>query len=245
MAIAAATAFVGAVTASGPVEAAEKGAGHIRSSAGSAAVAEAAVQQSSEEALAAYTQARRALNYRDFQRAADLFRLARDGAPGSQLAVDAAYWEAFSLYRVGDVQAYRRALDVLEAQRHQASETGRDAEALYVRIRTELAMSGDPGAVAAITGSAGSNREQPDHGDVLDVRLRHEAAEDHQRRKQAVPAAHDGAANRHKRHHGHHRNMRGPGTCQEARHTPGEDQARERQKHDKRSVIPAGHAGQR
>jgi HEAT repeat protein len=155
MAIAAATAFVGAVTASGPVEAAEKGAGHIRASAGSAAVAEAAVQQSSEEALAAYTQARRALNYRDFQRAADLFRLARDGAPGSQLAVDAAYWEAFSLYRVGDVQAYRRALDVLEAQRHQASETGRDAEALYVRIRTELAMSGDPGAVAAITGSAG------------------------------------------------------------------------------------------
>jgi hypothetical protein len=114
-----------------------------------------AIQQGSEEALSTYNQARRALNFRDFRRAADLFRMARDIAPGSQLASDAAYWEAFSLYRLGGSPAYQRALEVLEAQRHEASATGRDAEALYVRIRTELAVAGDPGAVAAITGSVG------------------------------------------------------------------------------------------
>lgn len=115
---------------------------------------ERAQQQTTAEALAAYHQARRALNYRDYRRAADLFRVARAGTPGSQLAVDAAYWEAFSLYRLGGADSYRLALEVLEAQRHEASETGRDAEELYLRIRAELAVGGDPAAVAAITRSA-------------------------------------------------------------------------------------------
>jgi len=145
-----ALAMAGLAGAPGPLAAAEAAAAAIGPREGG----ERALQQTTAEALAAYNQARRALNYRDYRRAADLFRVARDGAPGSQLAVDAAYWEAFSLYRLGGAESYRRALAVLEAQWHDASETGRDAGELYVRIRAELAVAGDPGAVAAITRSA-------------------------------------------------------------------------------------------
>ena len=138
-----------ALTAEGPAGAAFATAGPA-----GAASAEWAIQQVAAPTRAAYQQGREALNFGDLRRAADLFAVARDGAPGSRFAADAAYWEAFALYRLGGAEDYRRALEVLEAQRGSDAETGRDTEELYVRIRAALAMSGDPGAVAAITRSA-------------------------------------------------------------------------------------------
>ncbi|MEN8374032.1 MAG: HEAT repeat domain-containing protein [Gemmatimonadota bacterium] len=113
-----------------------------------------ALQQTSPEIMVLYRQAREALNVGNYRRAAALFRVAGEGALDARLAADAAYYEAFALYRLGGVDNYRRGLAVLEQQRVGAAAPGRDTEELYVRIRSALAMAGDPGAVAAINRAA-------------------------------------------------------------------------------------------
>lgn len=123
---------------------------------------------------ASYMEAREALNGRDYARAALLFRNARLGAPSTRVATDAAYWEAFSLYRVGGVDAYRRALATLES----AAAAGRDADELYIRIRTELALSGDPAAVAAITRSASLGQRSGTGPATISVGGRHTPVSD-------------------------------------------------------------------
>ncbi len=96
-----------------------------------------------------YRAARSAMNRGEYGRAAALFRQVTERFPKSEYAGDALYWQAFALYRRGtndgDLDAAVRALEA-QSKRYPKSSTLRDAQALLVRIRGELARSGDEGA---------------------------------------------------------------------------------------------------
>jgi HEAT repeat protein len=103
-----------------------------------------------------YRAARQALGRRQFDTAADLFGRLPARYPVSAYAPDAYYWQAFSLYRVGDDAGLRSALAALEAQRSkfpQAATQG-DAAALERRIQGELARRGDRTAAVAVERAA-------------------------------------------------------------------------------------------
>lgn len=103
-----------------------------------------------------YRAARAALNDGDYDRAADLFRRVAATYPRSTPAADALYYEAFARYRAGGTTNLRSALATLDAQRsrYAAAATRDDAAALAVRIRGELARSGDADAAAAVADGA-------------------------------------------------------------------------------------------
>jgi HEAT repeat protein len=99
-----------------------------------------------------YRAARQALGRREFDSAADLFGHLPARFPASAYAPDAYYWQAFSLYRVGDEAGLRSALAALQTQRAkfpQAATQG-DAAALERRIQGELARRGDRTAAVAV-----------------------------------------------------------------------------------------------
>ena len=100
-----------------------------------------------------YRAARAALSDGEHERAASLFRQIHERYPRSAYAPDALYYEAFALYRAGGERRWRRALQVLEAQRtrYARAETRGDATALATRIRGELAKLGDADAAADVT----------------------------------------------------------------------------------------------
>jgi HEAT repeat protein len=103
-----------------------------------------------------YRAARQALGRREFESAADLFGRLPARFPVSAYAPDAYYWQAFSLYRVGDDAGLRSALDALRTQRTRfpKAATQGDAAALERRIQGELARRGDPGAAVAVERAA-------------------------------------------------------------------------------------------
>jgi HEAT repeat protein len=119
-----------------------------------------------------YRAARQALNRYEYRRAAQLFRQLRDRYPRSEYAGDAAYWEAFSLYRVGTMDDLRTGLRVLESQqnRYSKEEIQADAAALATRIRGALAMRGDRDAARAVERAAQGNG-QPCDKEEIDVRV--------------------------------------------------------------------------
>jgi HEAT repeat protein len=115
-----------------------------------------------------YRAAREALNRYEYRRAATLFRQLRDRYPRSEYAGDAAYWEAFSLYRVGTIDDLRTGLRVLESQqnRYSKEEIQADAAALATRIRGALAMRGDRDAALKVERTAQGNGQTCDPEDI-------------------------------------------------------------------------------
>lgn len=101
-----------------------------------------AVAETSEDY---YEQARYALNRSEYQRAAELYGLAYDQDNSSDLAGDALYWQAFSLYRVGGTSALKHAARLLERQmeRYPDASTRDDGNDLRARLYGELAQRGE------------------------------------------------------------------------------------------------------
>jgi HEAT repeat protein len=125
-----------------------------------------------DQADSLYRAAREALNRYEYRRAAQLFRQLRERHPRSEYAGDAAYWEAFSLYRVGTVDDLRTGLRVLESQqnRYSKEEIQADAATLATRIRGALAMRGDRDAARQVVRTA-QGSGQPCDKEEMDVRV--------------------------------------------------------------------------
>jgi hypothetical protein len=104
----------------------------------------------------AYRDAREALNRGRFATAADLFGQIYGKYPRSSYAGDAYYWQAYALSKRSGDDALRKALDVLQLQREKApnASTRSDAETLAIRIRGQLARSGNEDAAATIAATA-------------------------------------------------------------------------------------------
>lgn len=107
-----------------------------------------------------YSEARAALNRRDYQRAIILFRQLRESYPSSVLVGDSYYYQAFALYRMANDQnsarardSYMQAVELIETQasEHSDAATRRDAESLMARIDGAMARSGDAEARAAVS----------------------------------------------------------------------------------------------
>ncbi len=78
----------------------------------------------------------------DYRGAAELYRAAVRRFPTSMRLSEAMYYEAFALYRAGDLPRARGALDALRERFPQQAARG-DANALRARICGELARQGD------------------------------------------------------------------------------------------------------
>ena len=115
----------------------------------------------------------------DYRGAAELYRSALRRYPGSMRLSEAMYYEAFALYRAGDLAKARGALDTLRDRFPQAASRG-DANALRTRICGELARQGDSACaeeVASVSASAAARptpravAECPDGDDDDDSRI--------------------------------------------------------------------------
>jgi HEAT repeat protein len=109
--------------------------------------------QAEDPADSLYRAGREALNQRQYRRAAELFSQLTRRYPRSNYAGDALYWEAFALYRAGEL---RPALGRLEEQkrRYPSASTAGDADALATRVRGELARQGDPASAERVVREA-------------------------------------------------------------------------------------------
>ena len=92
-----------------------------------------------------WRQARRSLNSRQYEEAADLFRDLRRRFPRSTYVADAYYWEAFALSRRENEDDIERALELVDTQisRYPDARTRREARDLSARLRSWLAARGD------------------------------------------------------------------------------------------------------
>lgn len=111
--------------------------------------------QARDAADTLWRNAREALNRTEYRVAASLFRQLREKHPTSRYTADAAYWEAFSLYRIGTADDLRNALAALRAAQASGGQSTReslqsDAVSLATRIQGALAQRGDPAARRAI-----------------------------------------------------------------------------------------------
>lgn len=99
----------------------------------------------------AYDHAQQLLGSEDFRSAARAFGEFRAEHPDHDLAASAAYWEAFSLYRVGDSRRLQQARELLiEAGKRYGDEASEDREELLARIEGRLARLGDAEAAEEI-----------------------------------------------------------------------------------------------
>jgi HEAT repeat protein len=115
----------------------------------------------------------------DYRGAAELYRSAVRRFPASTRLSEAMYYEAFALYRAGDLSKARGALDTLRDRYPQAAARG-DANALRARICGELARQGDSACaeeVASVSASAAARStpraaaDCPDGDDDDDSRI--------------------------------------------------------------------------
>jgi HEAT repeat protein len=97
-----------------------------------------------------YTAARAALAERNYARAAALFHDITSRYPESTYRATAAYYEAFSRYRLGDIDNLRRAYGILTAS---PKATG-DATALATRVCAALVHKGDGSCKQQLTADA-------------------------------------------------------------------------------------------
>ena len=104
----------------------------------------------------------------DYRGAADLYRSAIHRFPASMRMSEAMYYEAFALYRAGDLSKSRRALDVLRERFPQAAARG-DANALRTRVCGELARQGDSACAEDVATVSASAAVRTDVADVRDV----------------------------------------------------------------------------
>ncbi len=86
----------------------------------------------------------------DYRGAAELFRVLRQRYPKSSRLGDAMYYEAFSLYRAGDLPRARTTLDDLKRS-YPAQAARGDANTLRTRICGELARQGDGNCAEEVT----------------------------------------------------------------------------------------------
>lgn len=100
-----------------------------------------------------YRAARRALNSREYGRAAELFDSIVRRYPKSEYAPDALYWKGFALYRDGSLENAASALDEQEKKYRNAPTRG-DARALLIRIQGDLARRGNAKAGEAVDSAA-------------------------------------------------------------------------------------------
>jgi HEAT repeat protein len=96
----------------------------------------------------AYRSAYELLNRGEWRRSASAFATITQRYPNSGYVADALYWQAFSLYRIGNTDDLQTALRSLETMRskYPQAKTQSDAAALSARIRGTLASRGDRGA---------------------------------------------------------------------------------------------------
>jgi HEAT repeat protein len=92
-----------------------------------------------------YKAAYELLNRGEWRRSATAFGSIPQKYPNSGYAADALYWQAFSLYRIGNTDDLQTALRSLETMRtkYPQAKTQSDAAALTARIRGALAARGD------------------------------------------------------------------------------------------------------
>ena len=92
-----------------------------------------------------YRSAYEMLNRGEWRRSATAFASIPQRYPNSGYVADALYWQAFSLYRIGNTDDLQTALKSLELMRskYPQAKTQSDAAALTARIRGTLAARGD------------------------------------------------------------------------------------------------------
>ena len=92
-----------------------------------------------------YKAAYELLNRGEWRRSSTAFASIPQKYPNSGYAADALYWQAFSLYRIGNTQDLKTALTALETMRtkYPQAKTQSDAAALTARIQGALAARGD------------------------------------------------------------------------------------------------------
>ncbi|MBI3792284.1 MAG: HEAT repeat domain-containing protein [Gemmatimonadetes bacterium] len=91
----------------------------------------------------------------DYKGAAELFRAVRQRYPKSARLGEAMYFEAFALYRGGDPQRARLALDEMKSRYPQQAARG-DANTLRTRVCGELARQGDGSCAEEVTRASAS-----------------------------------------------------------------------------------------
>jgi TolA-binding protein len=110
-----------------------------------------------------YRAGREQLNRSDYRGAASTFERIVDRFPKSTYAGDALYWQAYSLYRIGERDELRQAAQLLQRQRsaYPRAATRGDGDALLARVNGALARLGDTDAAERITERGRSTAEQP------------------------------------------------------------------------------------
>jgi TolA-binding protein len=104
----------------------------------------------------AYRVARELFNRGEYGQAVQAFRSLPTRYPNSQYAPEAAYYQAFSLFRIGGTTELREALAALEASRtkYPNARSRAEASSLAMRIRGVLANRGDAQAAAELRATA-------------------------------------------------------------------------------------------
>ena len=122
-----------------------------------------AAWQADDPADSLYRAGREQLNRGDHRRAADTFERIVARYPRSTYAGDALYWQAYSLYRTGEIGQLRQAVRVLDRQRaeYARAATRGDADALAIRVKGELARRGDSRAAEDVATRGRTVAQQP------------------------------------------------------------------------------------
>ena len=104
----------------------------------------------------AYRVARELFNRGEYGQAVQAFRSLPTRYPNSQYAPEAAYYQAFSLFRIGGTTELREALAALETskQKYPNARSKAEAASLATRIRGVLAQRGDAQAAAELRAAA-------------------------------------------------------------------------------------------
>ena len=121
-----------------------------------------------------YRSAYELLNRGEWRRSAAAFASLPQKYPNSGYVPDALYWQAFSLYRIGNTDDLQTALRSLETMRtkYPQAKSQADAAALMTRIRGTLASRGDRDAERALRQAVS---EQPTQCDREDQAVKAEA----------------------------------------------------------------------
>jgi HEAT repeat protein len=129
-------------------------------------------EQQQETAEALNQRARQEMNRENFERAAEIYERLIEKFPRSSLTGDAHFWRAFSLYKTGDTDNLEEAQELLEVQkrRYANASTRKDGEELLVRIRGQLARTGDSDAAEAVSRAADQASQQCPSDDDVDTR---------------------------------------------------------------------------
>ena len=103
-----------------------------------------------------WRQARELINRGEYGQAVQAFQAIPTRYPNSAYAPEAAYYQAFALFRIGGTTELRQALAVLETSRNKYpnSRSRAEAAALTTRIRGVLASRGDAQAAAELRATA-------------------------------------------------------------------------------------------